>query len=76
MTAQEDTGTVEIPSDTLSKIEERVSYTEFDSASDYIGYVLNEILYQIEQEDEPMSTNDINEEQVQERLKSLGYLNE
>ena len=64
--------TVEISSQILKKIKNRIKDTGFDSASSYIEYVLNEILSDTDDEDEEFTAED--EEKVKERLRALGYL--
>jgi Arc/MetJ-type ribon-helix-helix transcriptional regulator len=66
--------TVEIPSDLHSAIQSKVRRTEFDSVDEYIVYVLEEVV--AASDDESAEYNDVDEEEVQDRLKSLGYLNE
>lgn len=71
----------EVESEVLSdemrlKIEKRVKRTEFEDVSTYITYVLKQVLYELEEDGDPKSTDEIDEGQVEERLKSLGYLNE
>jgi len=70
----EETQTVELPSEVIERIERRVQYTEFESASDYITYTLEEVLYHVEEVD-LSEVDSVDEEQVQDRLKDLGYLN-
>ncbi|WP_246988353.1 hypothetical protein [Halorientalis marina] len=67
---------VDIPSDVLARIEDRVGHTEFDDANEYIIYVLEEVLHTVAQETDTATDADVDEQQVEERLKSLGYLNE
>lgn len=69
-----ETEPVEIPADLLARIEERVSYTEFDSASEYIEYTMKEVLYHVEQETADEDFEEVDEQEVRDRLRSLGYL--
>lgn len=66
---------VELPADIFSRIEDRVESTEFEDVNEYITHVLEEVLHQTERNHE-LSAGSIDEQQVEERLKSLGYLNE
>ena len=68
--------TVNIPSEVLDHIETRLKYTEFESSERYITFVLKELLHQIEINEKNDEFNKLDEGEVQERLKSLGYLNE
>lgn len=67
---------IRLPRRILSRIEQRVQYTEFDSSEAYIIYVLEEVLYRVEDESAASTDESIDENDVKERLKSLGYLSE
>lgn len=67
---------VELPTDVVDRIEARVPYTEFESPEEYITYVLKEVLYHVEEENDLSDAEEVDEDQVRDRLKSLGYLNE
>ncbi len=66
----EETVDVEIPKSIAGKIEERMKGTEFESLSDYVTYVLKEVVSEGKEE----KASDEDEEKVRERLKALGYL--
>lgn len=68
--------TINIPSEVLDRIETRLKYTEFESSEKYITFVLEELLHQIESKEQNGEFTELDEGEVQERLKSLGYLNE
>lgn len=76
MEGSEDTQTVEIRPDIVSNIEDRLEYTEFTDTEDYISYVLEEYLFNIGNEEDISNKEKVDEQQVEDRLKSLGYLNE
>jgi len=67
---------VGIPVNLYKKIKKRVEKTEFKSTQEYITYILEEVIKQVEEEetgdDETFSEED--EEKVKERLRALGYL--
>ncbi len=65
--------TIEIPQELYERIEKRVQDTEFSSVSEYITYVLREVLASLEEEEEEVFTKE-EEEKVKERLRALGYL--
>ena len=75
MSEQGEQATVEIPADVRSQIADRVEHTEFADVNAYVTHVLEEVLHQAS-EDNDLSGETVDEEQVEERLKSLGYLNE
>lgn len=63
---------VSIPKSLFEKIRERIRGTEFTSVSDYVTYVLGEVL--AEDEGETESSVEKDEEQIKARLKALGYI--
>ncbi len=68
---------VEIPKDLFEKINERIDGIEFKSVSEYVTFVLEEVVSENgdEEEDgaEEIYTKE-DEEKIKERLKGLGYL--
>lgn len=63
---------VDIPEDTVKQIEARVERSEFESINEYVNFVLDEIVSKdpaVEQ-----STIEDNNQNVAQRLKSLGYM--
>lgn len=77
MTAQyEDTRTLEIPERIVTRVKDRLPRTEWDTPEEYITYVMEEVLYRVEKETEDDDFEPVDEEEVKDRLKSLGYLNE
>jgi Arc/MetJ-type ribon-helix-helix transcriptional regulator len=75
MTDSQTTGAVEIPTEVLNQIDRRVAQTEFEDTSTYVTHLLEEVLYQLDHTADA-DVESVDEQQVQERLKSLGYLNE
>ena len=55
----------------FKKVKERIRETEFNSVSDYVTYVLTEIVEEVEPE-KPLTNED--EERVVVTLKALGYI--
>jgi len=66
--------TVSIPVELYEKIKQRIENTEFSSVSDYVAYVLKEVLASLEEEEEVEVFTEEEEEKVKERLRALGYL--
>ena len=67
--------TVSIPVELYEKIKQRIKETEFSSVSDYVTYVLKEVLASLEEEEEEVEVfTEEEEEKVKERLRALGYL--
>ncbi|MCL5680635.1 MAG: CopG family transcriptional regulator [Candidatus Thermoplasmatota archaeon] len=63
--------TVSIPTPLFEKIQTKIKDTGFTSVSDYVTFVLREILAH-SNDKEAFSEED--EKKVKDRLKSLGYL--
>jgi len=65
---------IKIPKEIYEKIEERIKDTEFKSVSEYVTYVLREVLASLEEEETEEVFSEEEEEKVKERLRALGYL--
>lgn len=72
----ESTRSVELPERIVDRVEARLPRTEWNEPKDYITYVMEEVLYQVEQETEDDGFESVDEDEVKDRLKSLGYLDE
>ncbi|RLI73502.1 CopG family transcriptional regulator [Archaeoglobales archaeon] len=66
--------TVSIPIQLYEKIKKRIEGTGFTSVSDYVTYVLREVLASLEEEEKEEVFTKEEEEKVKERLRALGYL--
>ncbi|AEC51966.1 hypothetical protein PNA2_1050 [Pyrococcus sp. NA2] len=66
--------TISIPKPLYDKIKERIEGTGFTSVSEYVTYVLREVLASLEEEEEEEVFTEEEEEKVKERLRALGYL--
>jgi len=66
--------TVSIPVQLYEKIKKRIEGTGFTSVSDYVTYVLREVLASLEEEEKEEVFSKEEEEKVKERLRALGYL--
>lgn len=67
---------VELPERIVDRVEDRLDRTEFDTAAEYVTFVLEEVLYRVEEETEDDDYESVDEDEVKDRLKSLGYLDE
>lgn len=76
MALDENTRAVDLPERIVERVEDRLPRTEWDEPAEYITYVLEEVLYHVEKETEDDDFEPVDEEEVKDRLKSLGYLNE
>lgn len=74
--SQEETVSLDIPKRIVDRVEDRLPRTEWGEPEEYITYVLEEVLYRVEKETEDDDFEPVDEEEVKDRLKSLGYLNE
>jgi Arc/MetJ-type ribon-helix-helix transcriptional regulator len=67
--------TITIPRPLYEKIKERIKETGFTSVSDYVTYVLREVISSLEEEERGKKVfTKKEEERVKERLRALGYL--
>jgi len=65
-----------IPDDLAERIDSRVDHTEFESSDAFATYVLSEVVTRAEREIEITEASDVSRDGVEERLQSLGYLEE
>lgn len=73
---QEQTQQLDLPSRIVGRVEDRLPRTEFDSPEEYVTFVMEEVLYRVEQETEDDDFEEVDEDEVKDRLKSLGYLDD
>lgn len=64
---------ISIPKTLYEKTKARIEGTDFDSVSEYVTYVLREVLANLEEEKDLTLTKE-EEDKVKERLKALGYI--
>lgn len=64
--------TVSIPATLYEKVKGRIEGTEFTSVSDYIVFILREVV--LEEDEEKETFTEEEEKKIKERLRSLGYL--
>ena len=74
--SQQQIQAVELPERIVERVEDRLPRTEFDSPAEYVTFVMEEVLYRVEQETGDDDFEAVDENEVKDRLKSLGYLNE
>ena len=65
--------TVSIPKPLADKIKKRIAKTGFSSVSDYVIYVLREVISNIEEKGKKEAFSKEEEELIRRRLKGLGY---
>jgi hypothetical protein len=72
--------TVQLPAQTADAISERLAGTDFDTVDEYVAFTLDQLLYELEGDaqdslpEDDRARNDVVEDDVSERLDSLGYL--
>ena len=66
--------TLTVSEEIFTRIENRLGHTEFSSVDEYVEYVLDELTLYVNEQSDANDTEDVDEEEVKERLKSLGYL--
>lgn len=74
-TIADETTTLELPAHVVDDVEQRLPATDFEDASAYVTFVLEEVLASV---DDGADTNydDVDREEVESRLESLGYMSE
>ncbi|MHA1680835.1 MAG: CopG family transcriptional regulator [Promethearchaeota archaeon] len=66
---------IQIPGSLYKRIEGRLSGTDFKTVSEYVSYLVREILDNIEEEDgNKKAFTEDEEKEIEERLRNLGYL--
>lgn len=71
--SREATRTLALDESLVSRVERRLEYTDYDTAEEYVAFVLRETLARVEAETDDAPA-DVDREEVQDRLESLGYL--
>lgn len=67
--------TVSIPITMHKKIEEMIEDTGFSSVSEWVSYVLREVLVNMKKEErKDAKVSEEDEKKIKERLRALGYL--
>ena len=66
--------TVSIPVQLYEKIKKLIEGTGFTSVSDYVTFVLREVIASIEEEEKEEVFSEEEEEKIKERLRALGYI--
>lgn len=75
MSHRGDRRSLDLPAEIVERVEHRLPRTDFDTPEEYVTYVMREVLYYVEEEtDEGFEA--VDEADVKDRLRSLGYLNE
>lgn len=76
MTISKETAPVEVPRRIVSRVLDRLPLTEFDSPAEYVTFVLEDVLNRVKEEAADDDVEPVDEEEVEDRLMSLRYLDE
>ncbi|WP_440991963.1 hypothetical protein [Haloarchaeobius baliensis] len=68
-----DSRDVRLSPSVADRIDDRLPHTEFESVDAYVDYVLTVVLDEVETDDRTTDA-EVDEQQVRDRLESLGYL--
>lgn len=72
--SQQQSKAVDLPTSVVERVESRLDRTEFDDVAEYVTFVMEEVLYRVEEETEDDDYEGVDEDEVKDRLESLGYL--
>jgi Arc/MetJ-type ribon-helix-helix transcriptional regulator len=70
---EDHTAQIELPESLVERVQSRLDRTEFETADEYVEFVLEETLARVEAATDDSPT-DVAEDEIQSRLESLGYL--
>ena len=71
----EDSTQISIPKPLAEKLKKRMEGTDFESLSEYISYILRQVISKVEAEEKERKVfSKEEEEKVKERLRNLGYI--
>jgi len=65
-----------ISDELADRIDARVEHTDFESPAEYAEFVLSEVVTRVERDSESGEPSETSREGVEDRLQSLGYLEE
>ena len=68
--------TITLSDDLVERLEARVQYTDFETVDEYAEFTLSEVVTRVERESDETADSAVPQDEVQDRLESLGYLNE
>lgn len=66
---------VDIPESLFNRIQKRLEKTDFKTVSEYVTYLVREVLNNIEEEEgKKKAFTPEEEKEIEERLRNLGYI--
>lgn len=71
--ARTETGVpVDLPEHVVERVNDRLRGTEFESTTEYVTFVIEEVLHRLDADGDDIDP--VDDAQVKDRLRSLGYL--
>ena len=67
--------TITLSDDLVERLEARVQYTDFETVDEYAEFALSEVVTRVERDSDGTENRAAPQDEVQDRLESLGYLN-
>lgn len=74
MSKEQESRAILLAAKLYGRIEERVKATDFRSVDEYVTFVLEEVLKEDDEQEGEKAFSKEDEEEIKQRLKSLGYL--
>ena len=71
MSTDDNSRTVAVEDRLYEQIEQRIAKTNFESVDEYVAFILEEV---VASEEADEAYDDVDDDDVQARLRSLGYL--
>ncbi len=68
--------TIILSDDLVERLETRIQYTDFETVDEYAEFTLSEVVTRVERDSDETADPAAPQDEVQDRLESLGYLNE
>jgi Arc/MetJ-type ribon-helix-helix transcriptional regulator len=72
--SEKDRFTLTLPRELVERIQKKIEGTEFESVQSYIEFVLNEVMDDRTNPDSKQTYSKEEEERIQGKLRSLGYV--
>lgn len=67
---------ITLPDELTAQIENRIQHTDFQTVDEYVAFVLSEVVARTDHGTAGVDESTASRAEVQNRLKSLGYLEE
>ncbi|WP_411964467.1 hypothetical protein [Haloferax sp. YSMS24] len=67
---------ISVPEPLIESLKNHLSNTEFDDVDEFAQFIIRNTICVLENESEFKTANNVDQDEVQERLESLGYLSD